>query len=46
MKNANKKIISKAQKVIEDKKSIQAYLRGEILLKDLNDKGIKPAMPL
>ena len=38
--------ILSAKKLLEDKKQISKYLRGEITLKDLNDQGIKLSMPL
>lgn len=40
------KILLSAKKLVDDKKVIRAYLRGEKNLKDLNDKGIKLAMPV
>ncbi len=42
----NKSMVLSAKKLIEDKKDVRAYLRGEKSMKDLNDKGIKLAMPL
>lgn len=42
----NKDFIVSVKKMLEDKKQISKYLRGEISLKDLNDQGIKLSMPL
>lgn len=33
-------------KLVEDKKLVSKYLRGEITQQELLDKGIKPVMPL
>lgn len=41
-----KQILSSAKKFLEDKKVVSAYLRGEATKKDLDDRGIKLAMPL
>jgi len=44
---ANKnKIISSAKKLLEDKKLVTAYLRGEVTKKTLDDRGVKLEMPL
>ncbi len=40
------KILLSAKKMLDDKQTVRAYLRGEKSKKDLNDKGIKLAMPL
>lgn len=42
----NKQISSSTKKFLEDKKAIRAYLKGEITLETLNEKGIKLSMPL
>jgi hypothetical protein len=42
----NKTLALSAKKLLEDKKMVRAYLRGEKSIKDLNDKGIRLAMPL
>ncbi|WP_286707256.1 hypothetical protein [Flavobacterium sp. 38-13] len=39
-------IIASAKKFADDKKAIRAYIKGELTLKDLNERGIKLAMPL
>lgn len=39
-------IIASAKRFAEDKKAIRAYIKGELTLKDLNDRGIKLAMPI
>lgn len=43
--NSNQ-ILDSAKKYLEDKKIVSAYLRGEATKKDLDDRGIKLAMPL
>tara|TARA_R110001606_G_scaffold399265_1_gene583062 strand:- start:137432 stop:137596 length:165 start_codon:yes stop_codon:yes gene_type:complete len=40
------KIIAAAKKLVEDKKSILAYSKGEISKEELNERGVKLAMPL
>lgn len=46
-KEINKKqIVEAAKKMLADKKSIIAYSKGEISKKELNDRGVKLAMPL
>lgn len=45
-KGNKEKIIQAAKKLVEDKKSILAYSKGEISKKELNERGIKLAMPL
>jgi hypothetical protein len=42
----NEQIISSAKKILEDKKLVSAYLRGEISKERLDERGIKLAMPL
>jgi hypothetical protein len=44
--NKNKTLAVSANKLLEDKTIVRAYLRGEKSIKDLNDKGVKLAMPL
>ena len=45
-KTNREKILLSAKKLVDDKKAVRAYLRGEKKLNDLNDKGIKLAMPV
>ncbi|MDN3676647.1 hypothetical protein QWY90_04905 [Flavobacterium paronense] len=40
------KIVSSAKKFLEDKKAIRAYIKGEITLQALNERGIKLNMPV
>lgn len=40
------KIIESAKKILEDKKYIRAYMKGEISKEVLNERGIKLAMPI
>jgi len=42
----NKQILFSAKKFLEDKKAIRAYSKGEITLEELNERGIKLAMPV
>lgn len=43
----NKKInIEQAKKFLENQRIIKRYLKGEITKKQLDDKGIKLAMPI
>ena len=45
-KDDKEKIIQAAKKVMRDKKAIIAYTRGEITKKELDERGVKLAMPL
>lgn len=40
------KIIASSKKFLEDKKAMRAYLRGEITLEALYERGIKLTMPI
>ena len=40
------RIIAAAKKMVENKKALIAYSKGEISKKELNERGIKLAMPL
>ncbi len=44
--NHRDKILAAAKKLVADKKAIIAYSKGEITKKELNDRGVKLAMPL
>ncbi len=39
-------MVLSARKMLADKQTVRAYLRGEKSKKELHDKGIKLAMPL
>ena len=45
-KDHKARIISAAKKLIADKKSIIVYSKGEISKKELDDRGVRLAMPL
>ena len=45
-KEDKEKIIQAAKKLVQDKKDIIRYSKGELTKKQLNDKGIKLTMPL
>ena len=46
-KKVNKKnVVAAAKKMVESKKNIIAYSKGKISKKELNEKGVKLAMPL
>ncbi|MEQ8879086.1 MAG: hypothetical protein RLQ12_05615 [Cyclobacteriaceae bacterium] len=45
-KDDKEKIIQAAKKVIQDKKVIIAYTQGKITKKELDERGVKLAMPL
>lgn len=45
-KNDKEKIIQAAKKIVQDKKAIIAFSEGKITKKELDEKGIKLAMPL
>lgn len=45
-KDDKEKIIQAAKKVMQDKKVIIAYTQGKITKKELNERGVKLAMPL
>lgn len=40
------KIIQAAKKIMQDKKDIIAYTQGKITKKELDERGVKLAMPL
>lgn len=40
------RIIAAAKKMVENKKAVIAYSKGEISKKELNERGVKLAMPL
>ena len=42
----SKQIISSAKKFLEDKEAIRAYIKGELTLEALNERGIKLTMPI
>jgi hypothetical protein len=48
MKTIDKKLTlkEKLEKMLEEKRLIQSYLRGEITLEKLNEKGIELVMPI
>ncbi|MFN2261933.1 MAG: hypothetical protein ABR595_07725 [Psychroflexus sp.] len=46
IKEKKTKKIHSSIKIIEDKKYIQSYLRGEISQSTLNERGIKLAKPV
>ena len=45
-KNHKEKIVAAAKKVIEHKKSMLAYSKGQISKKELDESGVKLSMPL
>jgi thiazole synthase ThiGH ThiG subunit len=45
-KDDKEKIIQAAKKLVQDKKDILAYSNGEITKKQLDERGVKLAMPL
>lgn len=45
-KTDKEKIIKAAKKLVQNKKDIIAYSQGKLTKKDLDEKGIKLAMPL
>lgn len=46
VKIASNKRSSIFNKIVEDKKAISAFIRGEISMKELHDRGIKFADPI
>jgi|GEM_PF-3345420 len=44
--NDKDKIIQAAKKIVQDKKAIIAYSQGKITKKELDERGVKLAMPL
>jgi len=45
-KVTNKTAIDKVNKILEDKRIVQAFLRGEISIDVLHERGLKLAMPI
>jgi hypothetical protein len=41
-----KKIVQSVSKLISDKDAVRSYIKGNMTLKSLSDKGIKLAKPL
>ena len=41
-----KQLKDKADKILENKRLVRAYVRSEITLEQLNESGVKLAMPL
>ena len=44
--NDKERIIQAAKKLVQDKRAMLAYSKGEITKQELNERGIKLAMPL
>ena len=45
-KNPREIIVESISKMITDKEAVKAYMKGEISIQDLKDKGVKFAKPL